>query len=164
MFIRSDNKELSNGGSLDGKVISLALEKCFVFSRRHSLSPEDSERLWEVQSVISLCYFGRFSHTQKQYTCDASSFGCSERSVAQEHVYLVKINKTNKLQLSSQPECVEAKRRLRSGKGGRNEVVVFPCDNSTAWREEGGGERERERDWKSENKNKCGWGTFLYYW
>ncbi len=54
MFIRSDNKELSNGGSLDGKVISLALEKCFVFSRRPSLSPEDSVRLWEVQSVISL--------------------------------------------------------------------------------------------------------------
>ncbi len=68
MFIRSDNKELSNGGSLDGKVISLALEKCFVFSRRPSLSPEDSVRLWEVQSVISLCYFGRFSsHSEAIY-------------------------------------------------------------------------------------------------
>ncbi len=42
--------------------------------------------------------------------CDAGSFGCSQRSVAQEHVYLVKINKTNKSQLSSQTKCVEAEK------------------------------------------------------
>lgn len=52
-----------------------------------------------------------------------------------------KNNQNKHHSLALKPNVWRVKRRLRSGKGGRNKLVVFPCGNST-WHK---GERESQK-------------------